>query len=124
MAKEVIMSLEPEEILRRLKNAIAYGHKMMVFDWDKAAEIIKNNPKVCWRAALRNDEFWTGDTIYEDGKPNLDAHTYLASIWAVPYIFNDEENICCYKYSDEVPDWNSDTIWPKSALEILNDVRG
>ena len=97
-----------------------HGKEMMVFDWDKAARLIKERKPECASAGLRNDWEWTGGTIYEDGQPVMDDYTYLSSTWAVPELNMDGEIVECFRMEHEVPEWNSDTKWPKSALDILN----
>jgi hypothetical protein len=95
---------------------------LRVFDWDKAARIIaERNPEIAI-AGLLYDEEWTAGVIWRDGKPYKDDYTYLASVWAEPTLYIDGEEIECWCYTDE---WNSDTKWPKSALEIIEskDVR-
>lgn len=95
------------------------NRELMIFDWNKAAELIKDrNPSIA-EAGLRGDWEWTGGTIYENGSPVLDSYTYLASIWAVPEIDLDGKIIPCYKMQSEVPNWDSETKWPQSALNIL-----
>lgn len=95
------------------------GRELMVFDWNKAARIIKErNPKLA-EAGLRDDWEWTGGTIYKDGKPIKDDYTFLASTWAVPELKVDGEIIECYKMKSEVPKWRSDTKWPMSSIAIL-----
>lgn len=95
------------------------GRELMVFDWNKAARIIKErNPKLA-EAGLRDDWEWTGGTIYKDGKPIKDDYTFLASTWAVPELKVDGEIIECYKMKSEVPKWGSDTKWPMSSIAIL-----
>lgn len=95
----------------------------MVFDWDKAAEIIRDRKPECAIAGLQHDMEWTSGTIYEDGLPVTDDYTYLSSTWATPIleiITRDEvEDIPCFRMKHEVPEWNSDTKWPHSAIEIL-----
>lgn len=99
---------------------LAARHKeSMVFDWDKAAELIRERkPKVVW-AGLQDDWEWTGGIIYENGNIIKDSHSYLASTWAVPQIDLDGEIISCYKMQSEAPDWHAKTRWPQSALSIL-----
>lgn len=95
--------------------------ELMVFDWCKAAELIKeHNPKVVF-AGLRSDWEYTGGPIFSDGKIDKDSYTYLASTWAVPEIEMDGEVMECYVMQSERPDWDSDTKWPEEAIEILND---
>ena len=94
-------------------------NEQKVFDWDKAAELIKErNPRIA-SAGLSSDWEWTGGTIYQDNKPDFDSYTYLASTWATPELDLDGNIFKCFKMQSEVPDWSSDTKWPQSALEIL-----
>lgn len=94
------------------------GCELMVFDWDKAARLIRrHNPRKA-AAGLRSDWEWTGGMIYEDGEP-VDDYTYLASTWAVPELSLDGEIIECYKMQHEVPEWGAKTKWPESAMKIL-----
>ena len=96
------------------------GKEMMVFDWEKAARLIRERKPKCASAGLRSDWEYTGGKIYEDGKPVMDDYTYLASTWAVPEIDIDGEVIDCYRMENEVPGWSAKTKWPKSALDILS----
>lgn len=96
------------------------GKELMVFDWDKAALLIKAKKPEWAAAGLRGDWEYTGGTIYENGKPVKDSYTYLSSTWAVPELDMDGETIECYRMKSETPEWSSDTKWPESALLILN----
>ncbi len=100
-----------------MNGAANRGKEKMVFDWEKAARLIKErNPK--WAGAgLRDDWEWTGGTIYQDGKPVYE-YTYLASTWAVPELDMDGEIIPCFRMKSET-EWNYDTKWPQTALDIL-----
>lgn len=95
------------------------GHELMVFDWDKAARLIREYQPKYADAYLYSDREWTGGTIYIDNKPVFDDYTYLASTWATPMLDMDGVDIECYKMQHEVPEWDSDTKWPASALTIL-----
>lgn len=96
-------------------------HKeLKVFDWDKAAQLIKENGFKDASAGLAGDWEYTGGEIFTDGKPNMDDYTYLASTWATPEIEIDGEVYDCYKMESETPNWDSHTKWPKSALDIIN----
>ena len=95
------------------------GKEQMVFDWDKAAKrIAKVRPEIA-SAGLRDDWEWTGGEIYRDGNPVKDSLTYLASTWATPELEMDGEVEPCYRMKSEVPDWDSGTKWPDSALKML-----
>lgn len=94
--------------------------ELMIFDWDKAARIIKERKLEVARAGLRGDWEYTGGTIYQDGKPCKNGGTYLASTWAVPELAINEDVIPCYRMQHEVPEWGAKTCWPKSALDILD----
>jgi hypothetical protein len=96
------------------------GKELMVFDWDKAAQMIKDSGFKDAVAGLAGDWEWTGGYIFENKKPNMEDYTYLSSTWATPEISVDG-NVCdCFKMQSEVPVWGSDTKWPQSALNILN----
>ena len=93
--------------------------ELMVFDWDKAAQIIRDTGAKRASAGLRDDWSCTGGTIYEDGHPVKNSYTFLASTWAVPELVVDGKYMECYKMQSETPGWDSDTKWPSSALAIL-----
>lgn len=97
------------------------GKEKKVFDWDKAAKLIKNSKCDYAAAGLAEDWEYTGDTIYKDGKPYIDKYStiYLASTWATPVLIIDGDETDCYIMEHETK-WNADTKWPKSALDILN----
>ena len=99
------------------------GKEMMVFDWDKAAQLIKDRNAKNAAAGLSNDWEWTGGRIYENGTIVAEGqtYTYLASTWATPEIEVDGELIDCFKMESETPGWDSDTYWPESARNILED---
>ena len=99
-------------------NMASQGCRPRVFDWDKAARIIREKQPREASAGLRDDWEWTGGTIYEDGHPVRDDYTYLASNWAIPELTLDGETMECWTWEDETK-WDADTKWPKSALKIL-----
>lgn len=94
----------------------------MVFDWIKAATIIKEQNIQNASAGLHADWEWTGADILRDGKPipKEEPYTYLASTWAVPELNIGDNVIDCYKMQSEAPDWGPFTYWPEEALAILN----
>ena len=94
--------------------------ELMVFDWDKAARLIKERNPEYASAGLRSDWEYTGGTIYENGNPVMDDYTFLASTWAVPELDLDGDVVACYRMKHEVPEWGSTTKWPQSALDILS----
>lgn len=96
------------------------GKEPMVFDWDKAARIIRERGAQSASAGLRDDWEWTGGVILSGGKPYTEDYTYLASTWAVPELEVDGKIIDCYRMKSEVPEWDCATKWPASALAILN----
>ena len=96
------------------------GKEMMVFDWDKAAELIRDqNPKKA-SAGLAGDWEWTGGEIYRSGEIVEDDYTYLSSTWATPQLDMDGDIVECYRMESEVPDWGWDTKWPESSRTLLN----
>jgi hypothetical protein len=98
-------------------------NRHMVFDWIKAAKIIKEQKPRVASAGLNGDWSHTGGDIYNDGKPVFDSYTYLQSIWAKPtLVLNDDEELECWLYTDEDEyGWDEKTKWPKEAIDILND---
>ncbi len=110
-------------------NAFAMGEanrgcELMVFDWDKAARMIKDSGFKDADAGLRNDWGYTGGNIFSKGKPNKKDYTYLASTWAVPEIEIDGKLHDCYKMQSETPNWDAHTKWPVSAIRILSTEEG
>lgn len=95
------------------------GKELMVFDWNKAAEMIKETKPLTASAGLKGDWEWTGGEIYSDGNIETNSYTYLASTWAVPELELEGIRYECYKMEKETDNWNSDTKWPESALNIL-----
>ena len=99
------------------------GKQMKVFDWDKAARLIKERKPKIAEAGLEGDWEYTGGVIYRNGKPVTDndigdSYTYLASTWATPILELDGDPVECYVMDDK-RGWDEHTKWPKSALEIL-----
>lgn len=100
-------------------NASTPNGKGKVFDWEKAAQIIKERKPETASAGLAEDWEWTGGLIYKNGKPIKNEYTFLASRWATPVLILDDEEIDCYR-PDGYHNWNENTKWPESALKILN----
>jgi hypothetical protein len=98
---------------------------MKVFDWARAATLIKEHKPVCARAGLAGDWENTGGTIYRDGAPVPEDETYiyLASTWATPELDLDGEVVPCYIMESEVPwGWGDNyakIYWPEQALNVL-----
>jgi hypothetical protein len=100
------------------------GAKQMIFDWHKAARLIKEHQPQEASAGLNSDWEYTGGLIWsgKDGPVKKgDTYTYLSSNWATPELDLDGTIHDCYIDSDNNPEgWGSDTLWPQSALDILN----
>lgn len=97
------------------------GRPAKVFDWIKAAQLIREKqPKVA-AAGLAGDWEYTGGDIYRDGKPvpQEDTYVYLASTWATPELAMDGYRCACYKMQEDTPGWGSGTYWPPEALAEL-----
>ena len=119
-----------EYITQKRREAQLSGAKGKVFDWNKAATIIKENRPDVATAGLAEDWFWTGCEVYnsDDGIVSIeDGH--LCSIWATPILLLEFENRGdmteeCWCYEDEHPDWDAKTRWPEEALNKFNDIEG
>ena len=94
--------------------------ELMVFDWDKAAQLIKDKKVTEASAGLSGDWEYTGGTILEEGKIPENSYVYLASTWATPELEINGEIFDCYKMQSETDGWDSDTFWPESARNILS----
>lgn len=94
------------------------GEAVNVFDWDKAAALIKERKPQEAEAGLASDYKWTRGTIYRDGKIVTDEYTYLASNWATPMLILDGEEIPCHR-DREGSGWDAKTKWPDSARALL-----
>ena len=97
------------------------GKEMMVFDWVKAAHLIKKRKPTIASAGLRNDWEYTGGEIWKDGKPvpKKETYIYLASTWAVPELDLDGEVVECYVMQGKRKKWHAKTYWPKETKKIL-----
>lgn len=102
------------------------GKPLMAFDWDKAAEIIKEklklHPDLKAEAGLQGDWDYTGGTIFENGKPTNDAYTYLQSNWAKPTLIlewdgKEQDEIICE--TEDNYRFSSDSKWDEKSLAIL-----
>lgn len=111
----------------RAKQAKSEGKTQQAFDWDKAAEIIKEKlkqfPNLTAEAGLQGDWAYTGGIIFEEGKPTNDSYTYLSSNWAKPtlIISEDGEEILETECYSEAADsrFNDSTKWDEESLKIL-----
>ena len=95
------------------------GKPSMVFDWLKAAKLIRERKPKEAQAGLRGDWEYTGGVIFRNGKPVKTEYTYLASTWAVPELDLDGEMIPCFIMEGPDHDWTSSTKWPRVALAAL-----
>jgi hypothetical protein len=99
------------------------GNELMIFDWAKAAHLIKENPNTEICAGLQGDWGYPRNIIWTEGHI-VRRYVYLASTWATPEI-----EICgvrqdCYVMEHDRPDWDAHTFYPSEALEILGLSKG
>ena len=102
----------------------AKNDKPKIFDWDKAAAIIKaklkEDPNIVAEAGLEGDWSYTGGCIFSEGKPVNDSYTYLYSRWAIPtLVINDSESFECY--TDDNSRFDEKSKWDEVSLAILNN---
>lgn len=103
-----------------IRMGIAYrGKPERVFDWNKAARIIRERRPHAAYAGLAEDLADTFSVIYVDGEPLEDGSGYLASTWATPQLYLDGDSVDCWIWEHET-EWDADTRWPQSALDILS----
>ena len=94
------------------------GNPLMVFDWKKAAEIIRDEKPQEAEAGLAGDWGYTAGVIFSDGKIVESEHAYLASNWATPQILIDGKYRDCYVMEGDT-EWDEGTMWPDEARAIL-----
>ncbi len=96
--------------------------EMMIFDWDRAAEIIRDSREMEASAGLSGDWEYTGGTILREGVPLAPEETYvfLGSTWAQPQLLVGGKLVECWRLQGETPEWDEHTYWPESAKQILN----
>lgn len=94
---------------------------MMVFDWNKAASLIREARATNASAGLAGDWEFTGGPILEDGEPVDPEFTslWLSSFWAEPQLMLEGELVECWLLAEDSPGWAEDTYWPDSARAIL-----
>lgn len=98
--------VDPEKTKR--KRALARGARQMVFDWHKAARLIRERKPGRAGAGLHADWEWTGGDIYRDGAPvpRGETYTYLSSNHCTPEIEIDGELLMsCVCEGDPPEDW-------------------
>jgi hypothetical protein len=96
------------------------------FDWDKAAELIKDrlskHPDLFAEAGLQGDWDYTGGEIFANGKPTNDSYTYLSSNWAAPTLIlswdgDEQEELECWSPVSER--FSEKSKWDEGSLSIL-----
>lgn len=92
---------------------------MRVFDWEKAARILKDSKVKQAEAGLIEDWCETVGTILKDGKPVTESNAFLASRWATPVLAIGDTLIDCYRMEGDAPGWGAETLWPKEARDIF-----
>jgi hypothetical protein len=98
------------------------GNQLKVFDWDRAAQIIRRAGATEASAGLSGDWEYTGGRIFADGKPipQDETYVYLASTWATPELEVNGETHDCWRYESETDGWDAHTYWPESARALLS----
>ena len=109
-----VAKAQADFILARVQ--AARGNPKKVFDWKKAAEIIKENNIQNAFAGLDEDWSATSGAILSKGKP-FKGDCYLRSLWATPVLIADGGHYECWV--ENHPEWDADTIWPDEALQII-----
>lgn len=100
------------------------GRALRVFDWNKAAELLRNFDSGTAKAGLADDWGWTAGRIWEDGTAVIGEYTYLASNWATPILLlPDDTEVECWVWHGDTG-WDADTQWPDSARALLGGDNG
>lgn len=118
-----MMAGNPSPAMKKgLKNA---GKPARFFDWDRAAQLIVEKKSDEAFAGLAEDYNFTSGEILVDGKPIKDGGCYLASTWATPTLYLEDESIACHILEAEAKErwgegWGPSSTWPPSALAVLS----
>ena len=93
----------------------------MVFDWDKAANLIKKRKAKRAYAGLEGDWKDTFGIIWDSSSGGIvdNARMFLASTWAKPSIELESNTYPCFRMKSETPGWDELTVWPDSARAII-----
>lgn len=94
---------------------------MKIFNWLKAAQLIKAKGCDSAIAFLQNDRYHTAGFIFLDGEivSRSDSTAYLASEVDEPVIEIAGEVISCGIEESDSPGWSLETWWPDEAVEVL-----
>lgn len=127
--KQSILSFADGFTDGRGQRAKLAGKPMMTFDWDAAAQIIKDevtkHPDLVAEAGLQGDWAYTGGIIFQKGFATNEHYTYLSSNWAQPTLIlswdrsEQKEIPCCIKEEDSR--FESDSKWDDISLQILGN---
>ena len=109
-----------ENLSLAIQNHDKQGRDLMIFDWVKAAQRIKETGAKYASAGLQGDWSCTCDEIFIDGEPVLDADVWETSLWAVPSLKIKGEVEPCFRMASDTPGWQTEPNWPQEALDILN----
>ena len=122
-------NLPLEDAILNAKSAAKQGATIMAFDWDKAAQIIKDNfndhPGLIAEAGLQGDWHYTGAVIFEKGVPVMNPYTYLASNWAIPTLilsWDGDEQMEIECFTEKSDRFHGETKWDSISLAILNAI--
>lgn len=104
------------------------GSPQRAFDWDKAAQIIKDNlklhPDLKAEAGLQGDWSYTGGIIFENGSIQNEDYTFLSSNWAKPTLIiswdgEEQLELECWSFESDCR-FSSGSKWDDNSLKILN----
>jgi hypothetical protein len=92
-----------------------------VFDWDRAAEIIREHRPKSVVVGRKGDTTGFIEPIYADGEvaPRGAVAPTLVSFLPLVLRLDWGEEVECWAYDFEHPEWTAETWWPSSALHIL-----
>ena len=102
-----------------------YSGGSRVFDWIRAAQIIREKKPRTAEAGLEEDWSCTAGMIWENGKPvpKDETYTYLSSTWATPILMLDgDEEIKCWVLEDgdnNPHHFDEHTYWPEEAKKLI-----
>lgn len=109
--------------LSNVVNIIVDAARVRVFDWDRAAALIKATGARTALAGIDKDWVSSSDSIFEDGRARADSacQAWTENPAMSPCLVLDGKRISCYKemWAGDISLADRKAIWPGRSAEAL-----
>lgn len=94
---------------------------LLIFDWDKAVQLIKKNNIKNAKAGLKGDWLLTNGLILKNGKP-VKEYTYLSSPYCIPILrdLDSDKDYECFLPESET-EYNFESTWNDDLISKLEE---